>query len=597
MDLFDLVAKITLDSSEYEEGLNRSEKSASSFGKRLKGALKTGGAAIGAITVATGAMTTALVNATGNVAEYGDNIDKMSQKLGISSDAYQEWDAVLQHSGSSIDAMSRGMVTLQKNAVDNAEAFEALGISQEQLATMSTEELFSATITGLQEMGEGAERTALASKLLGGSAKELGPLLNTSAEDTAAMKNRVHELGGVMSKEAVKAAAKYQDSLQDLKTAFSGLSRGLLTDFMPSITTVMDGLTEIFSGNTEGGLAIISEGIDNFAETLTEKLPEFGSVALGIIEAIGTALIENIPTLASAAISLVVDLVGFLIDNLPMLVDVALQIILTLADALTQNLPTLIPAVVEVILTIVDKLTEPDMLGQLVDAAIQLIIALAEGLIAALPKLIEKAPEIVINLVTAIIQNAPKLLEAAGELIATLILGIGNVLGDVVEKGKEIIDSVKEGISKKIEEAKQWGKDLIDNFIQGIKDKASDLWKEVENIANGVKNFLGFSEPKKGPLSNFHTYAPDMMELFAKGIRDNENVVTDQIAKSFDFGNDLYSNDFTGGSRKSFGAMNNSFGAVSISIYPQEGQSAEDIAEQVMYRIQEETERKAAVFA
>jgi hypothetical protein len=87
------------------------------------------------------------------------------------------------------------------------------------------------------------------------------------------------------------------------------------------------------------------------------------------------------------------------------------------------------------------------------------------------------------------------------------------------------------------------------------------------------------------------------MELFAKGIRDNENVVTDQIAKSFNFGNDLYANDITGGSRKSFGAMNNSFGAVSISIYPQDGQSAEDIAEQVMYRIQEETERKAAVFA
>lgn len=542
-------------------------------------------------------MTTALVSATGNVAEYGDNIDKMSQKLGISSDAYQEWDAVLQHSGSSIDAMSRGMVTLQKNAVDNAEAFEALGISQEQLATMSTEELFSATITGLQEMGEGAERTALASKLLGGSAKELGPLLNTSAEDTAAMKDRVRELGGVMSAEAVKAAAKYQDSLQDLKTAFSGLSRSLLTEFMPSITTVMDGLTEIFAGNTEGGLAIISEGINSFAETLTQKLPEFGSVALGIIEAIGTALIENIPTLASAAISLVVDLVGFLIDNLPMLIDVALQMILTLADALVQNLPTLIPAVVDVILTIVDKLTDPDMLGQLIDAAIQLIIALAEGLIAALPKLIEKAPEIIINLVTAIIQNAPKLLEAAGELIAMLILGIGNVLGDVVEKGKEIIESVKDGISKKVEEAKQWGKDLISKFIQGIKDKASDLWKEVKEIANGVKDFLGFSEPKKGPLSNFHTYAPDMMELFAKGIRDNENVVTDQIAKSFDFGNDLYANDITGGSRKSFGAMNNSFGAVSISIYPQEGQSAEDIAEQVMYRIQEETERKAAVFA
>ena len=47
---------------------------------------------------------------------------------------------------------------------------------------------------------------------------------------------------------------------------------------------------------------------------------------------------------------------------------------------------------------------------------------------------------------------------------------------------------------------------------------------------------LGFSEPKEGPLSNFHTYAPDMMELFAKGIRDNEHLITDQIRSSFNLG-------------------------------------------------------------
>ena len=40
-----------------------------------------------------------------NVAAYGDNIDKMSQKMGMSAEAYQEWDAVMQHSGTSMEAM------------------------------------------------------------------------------------------------------------------------------------------------------------------------------------------------------------------------------------------------------------------------------------------------------------------------------------------------------------------------------------------------------------------------------------------------------------------------------------------------------------
>ena len=51
----------------------------------------------------------------------------------------------------------------------------------------------------------------------------------------------------------------------------------------------------------------------------------------------------------------------------------------------------------------------------------------------------------------------------------------------------------------------------------------------MEWVANGIADFLEFSEPDKGPLSNFHTWAPDMMELYAQGIRDNMYLVTDQM--------------------------------------------------------------------
>ena len=77
--------------------------------------------------------------------------------------------------------------------------------------------------------------------------------------------------------------------------------------------------------------------------------------------------------------------------------------------------------------------------------------------------------------------------------------------------------------------ALQWGKDLIDNFINGIKSKLSALADSVKGVAQTVRDFIGFSEPKKGPLSNFHTYAPDMMSLFAGGIQDNLWRVQDQM--------------------------------------------------------------------
>ena len=84
------------------------------------------------------------------------------------------------------------MKTLANAATTNSAAFKELGISQKDLANMSQEQLFEATIAGLQNVEDTTQRTYLAGKLLGKGATELGALLNTSAEETQAMRDRVH---------------------------------------------------------------------------------------------------------------------------------------------------------------------------------------------------------------------------------------------------------------------------------------------------------------------------------------------------------------------------------------------------------------------
>ena len=116
-------------------------------GKTLGGLAVTGGAAVAAIT-------TKFVSASGEVASYGDNIDKMSQKMGMSASAYQEWDAVMQHSGTSMETMKSSMKTLANAAETGNDAFKELGFTQEQLASMSQEELFESTITALQNVDD-----------------------------------------------------------------------------------------------------------------------------------------------------------------------------------------------------------------------------------------------------------------------------------------------------------------------------------------------------------------------------------------------------------------------------------------------------------
>ena len=493
----------------------------SNFVAGLGKGLALAGAATAVVTAATVKSAEAFVSAASDVAEYGDNIDKMSQKMGISAEAYQEWDFVMQHCGTSMDSLKASMKTLASAAETGSEAFEQLGISQEEIANMSQEELFDKTIAALQNVEDETQRTYLAGQLLGRGATELGALLNMSADETEEMRKELHDLGGVMSDEAVKASAEFQDSLQNMQTAAAGLKNNLMSQFLPGMSSVMDGLSKVLSGDSTG-LEQITAGIDNVVAQMTEQLPKFLELGMNIVQSLAQAIMDNLPALADAALQLLGSFVSFFLENLPTLIEVALNMLLTIANGIIANLPVIIPALVDVILTIVEKLTDPDTVVKLMEASLQIIIAVAEGLIKALPKLIEKAPIIITNLLEALIRAIPVLLEAAASIIATLGDGIVNGLVTVAQWGADIIDTIKTAIMEKIEEAKTWGKDLIQNFVDGIKGALNLVGDAVKAVAQKIKDFIGFSEPEEGPLSNFHTYAPDMIDLFTEGLEDSK---------------------------------------------------------------------------
>lgn len=121
------------------------------------------------------------------------------------------------------------------------------------------------------------------------------------------------------------------------------------------------------------------------------------------------------------------------------------------------------------------------------------------------------------------------------ELLAGPLDQVKQTFNKVVEETAGFFDKV-------IKDATTWGKDLLGNFIKGIDSKMGDLASSVTKIADKIREIIGFSEPESGPLSNFHTYAPDMMELFARGIKENEEVVASQMQKSFNLGNAIARN-------------------------------------------------------
>ena len=190
-------------------------------------------------------------------------------------------------------------------------------------------------------------------------------------------------------------------------------------------------------------------------------------------------------------------------------------------------------------------------------------------------------------------------------IIGSIVNGFANFFSSLVETGVDLVLSVKEGFIKKVEEAKTWGKDLIQNFIDGILARWNALKQTVSNVGQSIKDRIGFSEPKLGPLSNFHTYAPDMMDLFIKGIKDNEGRLNDQIEKTFDFGEKKISAGIEYASydygsvdpKESHKSGLTVFDHLTIQVNGAKYSDENSLAEAIAEKLQSMTERKAAVYA
>lgn len=411
-------------------GSTAGETTGKSFMSKFGSALAGGAVAVaGAATTAVGT----IVSGTKELAAYGDNIDKMSQKMGISATAFQEWDAILQHSGTSIEAMKPAFKNLATLAEGNAEAFEAVGLSQKQVASMSAEELFAATISGLQGMEEGAERTALATQLLGKAGMDLGPLLNTSAEDTEAMRQAVHDLGGILSDDAVKNAAAFQDSMQDMNTAIDGLKNNMLAQFLPSMTDVMSGLTALFAGDSEEGIGMIRTGI----------------------ESVGQGIMESLPTIMETVTSLATSMLQMLVENLPAFLDVGIQVISSLISGIAANLPALLTSMASAIISMVGEI------------------------ITHLPEILSAGVELIGSLIDGIMQAGPGILSSIGDLISQAWDAIINF--DWLGAGKAIIDGIISGITN-------FGGSLLGS-IGNLASRALGGFKKVLGISSPSKVF------------------------------------------------------------------------------------------------------------
>ena len=124
---------------------------------------------------------------------------------------------------------------------------------------------------------------------------------------------------------------------------------------------------------------------------------------------------------------------------------------------------------------------------------------------------------------------------------------ISSIMSTIKSTISSIWDSIKSAVSTKVSGVKtaiqdgfqaavdwikglasdawNWGADIISGIIDGIKSMISNLADTVTGVADTIRDFLHFSVPDKGPLTDYESWMPDFMKGLADGINKSKKYV------------------------------------------------------------------------
>lgn len=481
--IFKLVGSIFVDSEEADKSLaktdSHAEGVASKLAKGAQTAAKWGTAMVGAATTTVAGIAKVAMS----TAETCDEIDKMSQKLGMSKEGYQEWSYVLSQAGVDITSMETGMKTLT-NKLDDAkngssscaEMFGKLGLSMDELNNMSREEVFEATIKGFQSMEDSTERAALANDLFGKSGQNLTALFNETSESTDELIQKAHDLGMVMSDDAVGAGVDLVDTIDTLKRSFGGIFAQLGSKLVPLVQKVAEHIIN--------NLPRISDLFDKLAP---------------ILEQVFETLVPPLSDLCDQLLPVILDLIETL---LPIISDIIADILPVFVDLLNMLLPPLVEIMKELLPPILEVIKA---LMPLLNVIIELLKPILDLIVKLLPPLADVINEAIIPIINLIADALGPTLE----LLMPIIEGLAFIL-------EKVLGAAFDGIIYTVEGVQAMFEGIIDFITDVFVDGWESAWKGVGDFFGDV--FGGLVEMAKTPLN----WIIGMINEVIDGINDLE---------------------------------------------------------------------------
>lgn len=273
-----------------------------------------------------------LVDLTLEQSKHATEVTNLSRTMGMTTEAYQEWDYVLKTVGSSAEAAQGDISKLAEKAQDAAtgsgeaaELFAQLGIKvkDSQGTFKSQSELFDEVITKLSRMKDETERNAIASKLLGSTGEKIIPLLDKGAAGLEESKKMAHEFGVVMGEEALAALKDVTLAANNFDEAGEGLKNTIAVGMAPAVENLMKKGTDFFvrlqeAAEGSGILEVFGALLDvvSALEPLFDVL--FGTAEDGVpaLQALALALgvVADALTIVANTIAIVIELFKQLIN-------------------------------------------------------------------------------------------------------------------------------------------------------------------------------------------------------------------------------------------------------------------------------------------
>lgn len=190
-----------------------------------------------------------------------------------------------------------------------------------------------------------------------------------------------------------------------------------------------------------------------------------------------------------------------------------------------------------------------DFLSAVIDFLANVFTGNWEGAWNAIKDMAAAAWEMLVTILSGAWDTITTIWGAVIDFFAGIFQGVWDV---IVEKVTGIKDAIVNGFQAAIdwitalpEQALKWGSDIVDNIVNGITGAVGKVGEAVKGVADKIKSFLGFSEPEDGPLSDFHTYMPDMIDLMTQGIaagKERVRSAVEEIAAGMSDGMNLEDN-------------------------------------------------------